>query len=71
MSRLHSDPRQPVRAVTIRGHHLATCLTLSNTALVIKFDFTRVVPEAYRVGTDKVNRFVMPKILTIVTALSR
>ena len=43
----HSDPWQRVRAVTIRGHDLATYMALSNTALVVKFDFTRFVPGAF------------------------
>ena len=38
----HTDPWQRVRAVTIRGHDLATYMALSNTALVMKFDVTRV-----------------------------
>ena len=43
----HSDPWQRVRAVTICGHDLATYMALSNTALVIKFDFTRFVPGSF------------------------
>ena len=43
----HSDPWQRVRAVTIRGHDLATYMALSNTALVVKFDFTRFVPGSF------------------------
>ena len=39
-----SDPLQRVRAVTIRGHDLATYMALSNASLVIQFDFTRFVP---------------------------
>ena len=43
----HSDPRQRMRAITIRGRDLATYMALSNTALVTKFDFTRFVPGAF------------------------
>ena len=43
----HSDPWQRVRAITIRGHDLATYMALSNTALVTKFDFTRFVPGTF------------------------
>ena len=43
----HSDPCQRVRTVTIRGHDLATYMALSNTSLVITFDFTRFVPESF------------------------
>ena len=39
----HSDPWQRVRAVTIRARDLATYMAVSNTALVVKFDFTRFV----------------------------
>ena len=43
----HSDPWQRLRAITIRWRDLATYMALSNTALVIKFDFARFVPGAF------------------------
>ena len=43
----HTDPWQRVRAVTIRGHDLATYMALSNTALVMKFDVTRYDPDTF------------------------
>ena len=43
----HSDSWQRVRAIAIRWRDLATYMALSDTALVIKFDFTRFVPGAF------------------------
>ena len=43
----HSDPWQCACMVTIRGHELARYMALSNTSLVIKFEFTRFVPKAF------------------------
>ena len=49
----HSDPWQRVRAVSIRGHDLATYMALSDTALVVKFDFTRFVPGDFSDWDDQ------------------
>ena len=43
----HSDPWQRVRAITIRGSGLAKYLALTDTSLLVKFDFTRYLPGAF------------------------
>ena len=42
-----------MRAVSIRGHDLATYMALSDTALVVKFDFTRFVPGDFSDWDDQ------------------
>ena len=58
----HTDPWQRVRAITIRGHDLATYMALSNAVLVMKFDVIRV-PDAFSDWDGQNERIYQTKYL--------
>ncbi len=53
-----SDPSKRIRVVTIKRNDLETFMALSDSALVIKFDFTRFIPELFSGWHEQENQAI-------------